>query len=365
MPQPIFARGYQSFTASNVYNPPYQPVQRSSTTPQQQSLQAQHSSTTPQRYAPAPSSQQPIYPSGSAPPATYDSPVYQPQYQVLPVQQNSTSTQGYSSAPSSHTYFSNPYQPQYQSTSLQNTSTVPSDYQYLPQSSYDSAPQPHDSSTAYQPLSSSHNALADGSAYALGFPTSGVLGLPSTVKPDAQHESTFQTNLPQQAPHLQANVPIESQELPATADRLASVVVQDGEEPQTFSSAKLITSYLRLFPEAENDQGCRVFKYGPKCSSKLLLPLFQHFDFPRYALFPYGFANDFVAERTPNAGICRCQRCTEDRPCGHYVLQHHFHFYLFQNTSKALMSEKPRVTADTSTVVISSRSRYIYRELLI
>ena len=252
MSQALPAQLYQS-SGSTLYNSPYQPISapQSSTVPQNQPLQVQHSSAIPQRYVSAPGSQQPIYQPGSAPPATYDSTVYQPQYQALPTQQNSTTPQRYASAPSSHTYLSNPYQPQYQSTSLQNPSTVPSNYQYLPQSSYDSAPQPHASSTSYQPLSSNYNALAHGSAFAAGVPTSGILGLPSTNQPDAQHEPTFQTNLAQQAPHLQATVPTEAPELPTTVDRLASVVVQDGEEPQSFSSAKLITSYLRLFPEAE------------------------------------------------------------------------------------------------------------------
>lgn len=397
------AQQYQSAADSVLFVSPYQSTsaRQSSTTPQYQLLQLQHSSTTPQRYASAPSSQQPTYPPGIAPPATYGSSLYQSPYQPLPIQENSTRPQRYASAPSSHqpiyplgsapqtTYNSNPYQPQHQSppvqepstvtssfqysaslqkpsavpssfeysTPLQNPSTVPSNYQNPLQSSLNSAPQPHASSTVYQPVASSYDALADGPPFAVGAPISGVPGLPNIAQPDPQPGSTFQT--PQQASHLQATVPIEPQQLAATADQLALVVVQDGEEPQSFSSPKLITSYLRLFPEAENDQGCRIFKYGPKCSSKLLLPLFEHFEFPRYALFPYGFANDFVAERTLNAGICRCQRCTDDRPCGHYVLQHHFQFYLFQNTAQPLISMPPKVAADSTSVVISSRSRYV------
>ena len=393
MSRALPTRSHQSFSGPSPYDIPYQPISapQSSTIPPNQPLSIQQNSTAPQRYASAPSSQQPIYPLDSAPQATYVSNVYQPQYQPLPVQQNSATPQRYASAPSSQqaiyplgsalqpTYNSNIYQPQYQSsppqkpstvpssfqysTPLQNPSTVPSNYQYQLQGSYDSAPQAHASSTTYRPVSLGYDALADGSPFAVGAPTNVAPGVPNTVQPDPQSGPSIQTSLPQQAPHLQATVATEPQKLLATTDRLASVVVQDGEEPQPFSSAKLIATYLRLFPEAENDQGCRVFKYGPRCSSKLLLPLFEHFDFPRYALFPYGFANDFAAERKSNAGICRCQRCTEGRPCGHYVLQHHFQFFLFQNTSQALNSMPPKVAADSSSVVISSRSRYVDQEL--
>ena len=379
------------FPGPSPYDPSYRPISLQQTSANQP-LSVQQSSATPQNYASAPSSQQPIYPLDPAPQATYGTNIYQPQYQPLPVQQNSAPPQRYASAPSSQqaivyppgsglqtTYNSNIYQPQYQSpspqkpstvpssfqysTPLQNPSTVPSNYQYRLQGSFDSAPQPHASSTTYQPISSNYDALTDGSGFAAPAPTNLLPGVPNTVQPDPQPGPTFQTSLPQDAPHFQATGTIEPQKLLATTDRLASVVVQDGEEPQPFSSAKLIASYLSLFPEAENDQGCRVFKYGPRCSSKLLLPLFEHFDFPRYALFPYGFANDFVAEPKFNAGVCRCQRCTEGRPCGHYVLQHHFQFYLFQNTSQALDSMPPKVAADSSSVVISSRSRYVDQEL--
>ena len=370
------ARRYQSSSGSDPYGSPYQPIlaQQTSTIPPYQPVQVQHTSTAPQRYASAPSSHQTIYQPGSAPPAIYGSNVYQPQYQPLPAQQNSTKPQRYASAPASHqptylvgsapsaTYNAFPYQQQYQATSAQEPSTVPSNYQYRPQSPHDSAPQPHASSTTYHPQASSYAALPEGLQYGVAAPASVVPILPSTIHQDPQRESDFPTSIPQQEPYLQATVPTEPHQLTSTADRLASLIVQDGEEPQSFSSAHLITSYLRLFPEAENDQGCRVFKYGPKCSSKLLLPLFEHFDFPRYALFPYGFANDFAAERTLNAGICRCQRCAEDRPCGHYVLQHHFRFYLFQNTSQGLISMPPRVATDPSSIVISSRSRYIDQE---
>jgi len=74
--------------------------------------------------------------------------------------------------------------------------------------------------------------------------------------------------------------------------------VQDDEDPEAFSSAKALGDYLKIFPEAENDQGCRVFRYGPKCPTQLLMPLFEHFDFLRYSMFPYGFAGDFsIADR--------------------------------------------------------------------
>ena len=93
---------------------------------------------------------------------------------------------------------------------------------------------------------------------------------------------------------------------------LPRVSVQDGEEPKSFETAKALADYLY------NDQSCRVFKYNPKSPTSLLMPLFEHFDFPRFSLFPYGFANDFCVVDHWGAGSCKCQKCVESQLCGHY-----------------------------------------------
>ena len=132
--------------------------------------------------------------------------------------------------------------------------------------------------------------------------------------------------------------------------------VQDGEEPKAFETAKALADYLKIFPEANNDQSCRVFKYGPKSPASLLMPLFEHFDFPRFSLFPYGFANDFCVVDHWGAGSCKCQKCLESQLCGHYVLHKNLHFYGYQNTTPS-SSTSPKITSSQDGMIISTSSR--------
>ena len=138
-------------------------------------------------------------------------------------------------------------------------------------------------------------------------------------------------------------------------DPLAQVLVQDGEDPQPFTSAKALASYINLFPEAENDQACRVFKYGPRCPPGLLMPLFKHFDFPRYSLFPYGFANDFSSPDPWKAGLCKCDRCSKSEPCGQHALFKNFRFYLHTETTVAT-SPSARVSTLDNLIAMSNGS---------
>ena len=139
-------------------------------------------------------------------------------------------------------------------------------------------------------------------------------------------------------------------------NNLARVIIQDGEVPQTFANGKALESYLRVFTEADNDQGCRVFKYGPECPTDLLMPLFEHFDFPRYSTFPYGLASDFSVADHWGAGSCKCVRCLEGQLCGHYVLHKNFRFYAFQDITN-VTAISPKVTSSSTNTIISVGNR--------
>lgn len=144
-----------------------------------------------------------------------------------------------------------------------------------------------------------------------------------------------------------------------SGDELGRILVQDGEEPQSFTSERALIKYLKLVPEAENDQGCRIFKYGPRCSAELLMPLFEHFDFSRFSMFPYGLNKDFsVNDDYWGAGSCKCERCKEGRPCGEYVLHKNFRFYCFEIFSPS-SSTTPRITSSRSAMVIQAGERYV------
>jgi hypothetical protein len=138
-------------------------------------------------------------------------------------------------------------------------------------------------------------------------------------------------------------------------DSLAKVFVQDGEDPQSFTSAKALANYIKLFPEAENDQACRMFRYGPRCPPTLLMPLFEHLDFPRYSLFPYGLSNDFSLPDPWKAGVCKCDKCSKAEPCGHYVLFKNFQFYL-QGESTLPPMASARVNTNEKAIAISDGS---------
>jgi hypothetical protein len=109
-------------------------------------------------------------------------------------------------------------------------------------------------------------------------------------------------------------------------------------EPDAFAQ------YLRHFPEANDDQSCRVFRYGPECATSLLMPLLERLDFSRFSQFPYAVSGNFSV-KDEWTGACTCDRCYGGRPCGHYVLSKNFHFYLpIESANPA--SPSPRVESD-------------------
>jgi hypothetical protein len=113
-----------------------------------------------------------------------------------------------------------------------------------------------------------------------------------------------------------------------------------------------------MFPEAENDQGCRLFSYGSKCPTPLLMTLFEHFDFPRYSLFPYGLLNDFVTTNRADTGSCKCQRCAKGEMCGHWALHCNLQFFLQQDILPSSTKE-PKVDATSDAITISSGDKYV------
>jgi hypothetical protein len=113
-----------------------------------------------------------------------------------------------------------------------------------------------------------------------------------------------------------------------------------------------------MFPEAENDQGCRLFMYGPKCPTPLLMTLFEHFDFPRYSLFPYGLFNDFAKTDKLDAGSCKCQKCAKGETCGYWALHRNLQFYLQQDILPSTTTQ-PKVGATSDTIIISSGDVYV------
>lgn len=201
-------------------------------------------------------------------------------------------------------------------------------------SQYSTIPQP--------PLSQS------GTPYALGAPS-------QSTQPPTQY---YPTQPMQAAPNgpwkpEQSSLDRRPPQPTSIVDVLSAVSIQDGDDPKSFTTAEALSRYTRMFPEAENDQGCRMFMYGPKYSTALLVTLFEHFDFPRYSLFPYGLFNDFAKTDKPDAGSCKCERCAKGESCGHWALHHNLQFFLQHETSPA-SSKQPRVEATSDAIIVSS-----------
>ena len=178
---------------------------------------------------------------------------------------------------------------------------------------------------------------------------------PNPASHENAHPPTTYSTVPYQ--HVASQATPSSQPT-SFEDKIARISVQDGNTPQSFASAKALANYLKIFPEADNDQGCRVFKYGPSCPTNLLMPLFEHFDFPRFSTFPYGFAGDFSVADHWGTGSCNCQKCTEGRPCGHYVLHKNFQFYVYEDVA-ASPTTSPKITSTTNGLIISAGGRSV------
>lgn len=161
--------------------------------------------------------------------------------------------------------------------------------------------------------------VQDYSGYSLPQPGSQQLPQPSTATYQRPTTQVTLEDLPDEA----------TGEQPSPKDTaLSRVVVQDGSTSNSFSTADALARYLRMYPEAANDQGCRAFRYGPNCPTRLLMPLFEHLDFSRFSQYPYGLLGNKVVSDAWGSGSCTCKRCVDGQLCGHYMLHKNFRFYL-------------------------------------
>lgn len=159
----------------------------------------------------------------------------------------------------------------------------------------------------------------------------------SLPQPGSQQPSFQQQQQPSTATYQRPTTQVRPEDLPddATGEQsnpkdtaLSRVVVQDGSTSNSFSTADALARYLRMYPEAANDQGCRAFRYGPNCPTRLLMPLFEHLDFSRFSQYPYGLLGNEVVSDAWGSGSCTCKRCVDGQLCGHYMLHKNFRFYL-------------------------------------
>lgn len=235
-----------------------------------------------------------------------------------------------------------------------STYTTPQAYPLQPPVSSSQEPLPHPQS--YQQLSYDSQAS--------------TLGTVPATNSSSYYDQPYQPAISQRSDTQYAQTTYPAEPLANTAqqaallskltpgDSLARVYVQDGTEPESFASAKALGDYLKIFPEAENDQGCRVFKYGPNCLTHLLMPLFEHFDFPRYSMFPYGFAGDFSIADHWGAGSCNCRKCTEGQLCGQYVLHKNLRSYMYLEV-KPSSSTSPKISTSQDALTISTGERSV------
>ena len=59
-----------------------------------------------------------------------------------------------------------------------------------------------------------------------------------------------------------------------------------------------------------------------------------------------------------DGGICRCSRCFDNQPCGHYALCHHLRFYRFVDSSAIPVSSNPKIVSLPPKVLIATKTRY-------
>ena len=117
-----------------------------------------------------------------------------------------------------------------------------------------------------------------------------------------------------------------TQGIPTTA-----IVVDEGEGLRTFTEETDFRRYLEQFPEAENDQGIRLFKYGPTSPANLLLLLFSKFNFNRFSLIARGLSpSPFLGL---SSGVCNCSQCKGGTRCAFRGLECSISFWRYADSS--------------------------------
>lgn len=272
----------------------------------------------------------------SAPPLPYPA-------QSYPAQTSSYS-QYYGSVPAAQPYRPTSYQ--------QAPYAAPTPYPYPPSYVTSSYPQQY-SSPQPDPYASGH---AEVPGHASAIPSS------QTPYPQPQSQPTTaarpHTTTYTEAVEEPSSDP-EAQSISASGSRGTAALrvwVQDGSASNSFLDADALAEYLRLFPGADNDQGCRVFRYGPACATALLMPLFERLDFSRFSQFPYGLSGNFPVADQWGSGSCTCERCCGGQLCGHYMLSKNLRFYLPIESSDPA-SPSPKVESETGVMSISAGTR--------
>jgi hypothetical protein len=111
------------------------------------------------------------------------------------------------------------------------------------------------------------------------------------------------------------------------------IVVHEGDEPRSFADEDELKRYLGQYPEAENDQATRLFQYTPECPPRLLVALFEKFEFSRFSMVPKGAAGEILRTTGLGTGQCKCDKCKTGGFCGYYALEFAISFWQYHGTS--------------------------------
>jgi hypothetical protein len=112
------------------------------------------------------------------------------------------------------------------------------------------------------------------------------------------------------------------------------ILVFEGGNPKIFKEGEEFRTYLREFPEAENDTASRLFRYTSSCPANLMVALFEKYDFARFSLTPRGMSGDAgILFTTNDTGNCKCHECSAGTPCGHYALECVMSFWQLESSS--------------------------------
>lgn len=114
----------------------------------------------------------------------------------------------------------------------------------------------------------------------------------------------------------------------------ADVVVYEGSSPRKFTDEDEFRTYLREYPESENDCAARVFRYTPTCPPKLKVALFEKFQYERLQMLPLGsYYPTPTLNTNPNTGKCECETCQDGAFCGFYGLEYGASFWQLESVT--------------------------------
>jgi hypothetical protein len=116
---------------------------------------------------------------------------------------------------------------------------------------------------------------------------------------------------------------------------------------------------MRQYPEAENDQACRLFKYTPKCPSTLLMTMFSNFDFTHFSMFPFGLTGKARENMDmPSTGTCTCEKCRTGQHCGRQAMQIGL-AYIMPEWEKIDQDDRLRMTVNPESFLIHLQNKAV------